>query len=235
MHDEENLMSRTLWGQIFGVLLLVLCASEALAFSLQPTVTVLRLPADIDGETLILRNPRNVDLPVVFEILERTINEDGSEQTAPADEEFVIFPPQAVVRAGETQAVRIQWVGNALTKSRSFVLFASEQPVDLTGQARSGVQTIFRIGASIHVTKQGFLSNPKLVSYRPERDGIIVSIENSGKEFIYMDMLNIKFGEDEVGGIDLANTAGRTLITPGATRTFKVEGVKGIPKLTLKK
>ncbi|WP_237068628.1 fimbrial biogenesis chaperone [Microbulbifer guangxiensis] len=214
-----------------GIFFLTLIAKTASAFTLEPTVTVLELPADVGGETLLLRNPRNVDLPVMFEVMERKINEDGSEEATPADDEFVVFPPQAVVRAGKTQAVRIQWVGGDLSQSRSFTLYASELPLSLNGEQKSGVTTVFRMGASIHVTSKGFVSQPKLVRYRPEKDGVVVSIGNDGNEFIYVDMLRLKFGNDEVGGFELANIAGRTLITPGAVRTFKVGGVQGAPKL----
>lgn len=218
-------------GLLTGLLLFTLFVQSAQAFTLDPTVTVLRLPGDLTGETLILRNPRNVDLPVVFEIFERQINEDGSEVTTPADDNFVIFPPQAVVPAGKTQALRIQWVGGALAESRSFTLYAKELPLSLSGIRESGVQTILRIGASIHVTNEGFVSRPELASYKPVRDGVVVSITNSGNEFIYIDMLRMKFGRNEIGQLDLANAAGRTLITPGATRTFKVGGVQGAPQL----
>ena len=224
-------MLRTMFGLAAGLLLLALFAQSALSFTLEPTVTVLRLPADITGQTLVLKNPRNVALPVVFEIFERKINEDGSEVTAPADDDFVIFPPQAVVPAGKAQAVRVQWVGGTLSQSRSFTLYASEQPLNLSGQAQSGVQTILRMGASIHVTNQGFMPTPKLIHYRPEPDGVVVSIQNNGNEFLYIDMLKLKFGRKEVGAFKLANAAGRTLITPGATRTFKVGDVQGVPEL----
>ncbi|WP_193165751.1 fimbria/pilus periplasmic chaperone [Microbulbifer hainanensis] len=224
-------MLRNMFGLAAGLLMLALFAQGALCFTLEPTVTVLRLPADITGQTLVLKNPREVDLPVVFEIFERQINEDGSEVTTPADDDFVIFPPQAVVPAGKAQAVRIQWVGGALSQSRSFTLYASEQPLNLSGQAQSGVQTILRMGASVHVTNQGFMPTPKLIRYHPVPDGVVVSIKNNGNEFLYIDMLKMKFGREEVGAFELANDAGRTLITPGATRTFKVDGVQGVPEL----
>ncbi|WP_323845847.1 hypothetical protein [Microbulbifer magnicolonia] len=228
-------MLRNLFCPLVGLLLLALSVQSALSFTLHPTVNVLTMPSDITGKTLVLRNPRKVDLPIVFEIVERSINEDGSEVTTPADDDFVIFPPQAVVPAGKAQAVRIQWVGGALSQSRSFALFASEQPVDLSGLGRSGVQTVFRISASIHVTSQDFASKPELVRHRPEGDGVVVSIGNYGNEFIYIDMLGMKFGQKEIGGFDLGNIAGRTLITPGALRTFKVGGVQGTPELIFNK
>lgn len=224
-------MMRNICGVSAGLLLFVLCVKSALSFTLEPIRTELKLPADIGGQTLVVKNPREVDLPVVFEIFERTIDEDGSEETTPADDDFVIFPPQAVVPAGKAQAVRIQWVGGALSQSRSFFLFARELPLNLNGNKTSGIRTVLRMGASVHVTNRGFSSNPELIHYRPEGDGVVVSIANSGNEYIYIDRLRMKIGNKEIAGFDLANAAGRTLILPGAVRTFKVGGVQGIPEL----
>lgn len=217
-------------------LLLALLSPVSMSFTLQPSMKVLTLPADIGGVTLVLKNPRNTDLPVVFEMVERKIlNEDGDEVRTPSESEFVIFPPQAVVPAGKSQAVRVQWVGGALSQSRSFTLFANEQPVNLNKNKQLGVTTLLHVGASIHVTNQVFEAKPELVDYQPSQDGVVVSIANSGNEFINLDKMAMRFGREEVSGFDLANTAQRPLIYPGAIRTFKVKGVQGVPELILKK
>lgn len=224
-------MLRNLLRLVAGFSFLLLGAQGALSFTLVPMRAVLTLPADIGGQTLQVRNPRRGALPLVFEIFEREVNEDGTEVTKPADDAFVVFPPQAVVPAGKTQAVRIQWVGGALTQSRSFVLFAREVPVNLSGHSKSGVKALLRVGASIHVTSRGFAPKPQLVRYRPAQNGVMVSIGNSGNEYIYINELGLQFGSEEIGGSELANVAGRTLIPPGVIRTFRVGGVHGAPKL----
>ncbi|HEY8568324.1 fimbrial biogenesis chaperone [Microbulbifer sp.] len=217
------------------LLIFTLSAQYTFGFTLTPMRSVLTLPADMGGETLRLHNPRKSDLPVIFEIVERKVNEDGSEETLPADDNFVIFPPQAVVSAGKTQAVRVQWVGGALSQSRSFILFARELPLSLSGQEKTGVKTVLRVGATIHVTGRGFISKPELVSYRPGRDGVVVSVANRGTEYLYINDLGLKFENQEIGGSALANAAGRTLLPPGVIRTFTVGGVHGTPELQFKK
>ncbi|WP_295802089.1 fimbria/pilus periplasmic chaperone [uncultured Microbulbifer sp.] len=226
-------MLRNLLSLLAGFLLFTFSTQYAFGFTWVPMRTVLTLPADLGGDTLRLRNPRKTDLPVVFEIFERKVNEDGSEETIPADDDFVVFPPQAVVPAGKTQAVRVQWVGGALSQSRSFVLFARELPLNLTGRDQSGVKTVLRVGATIHVTGRGFTSKPELVHYRPDRSGVMVSIANRGNEFIYISDLGLVFGDAEIEGPDLASAAGRTLLPPGVIRTFTVGGVRGTPELKL--
>lgn len=228
-------MLRKLFVLGASLLISTLFSHGALSFTLEPVRTVLTLPADLGGQTLRLRNPRRSDLPIVFEIFEINIKDDGSEVTEPADHAFVIFPPQAVVPAEKTQAVRIQWVGGALTQSRSFVLFARELPLSLRDSKSSGVTTVFRMGALIHVTNRGFSSRPELIRYHQEPDGVVVSIGNSGNEFVSFEKIELKFGDEKIGGFDLANVAGQSIIPPGTIRTFKVGGVEGEPELKFDK
>jgi P pilus assembly chaperone PapD len=198
----------------------------------QPTINVINLPRDAGGIRIAVRNPRNLQLPVSFEIFERKVNPDGTEEQKPADDLFTIFPAQAVIPPGRTQAVRIQWVGGATDKSRSFTFYSAEVPVNLDGQ-QSGVQRILRIGASVHVAHTNAKPQPILEASAPEADGVKVTVRNDGQRFLYVDSLALTFGDKTVAGTALADMAGRTLIPPGAKREFVVKGVSGQPSLKL--
>lgn len=213
------------------VIALSLLSGIARAFDVNPVVSVIEIPGDGAGITLTLNNPRTVELPVVFEIVERAVAEDGSETYAPADDLFSIFPPQAVVAPGKSQSLRVQWLGGAPPQSRSFTLFAEEQAVDLTQQDEFNVQTVFRIGASVHVTDRRSRPQAQLVSAVPDGDGVRVTLGNTGTRFYYINDVKLDFAGTSIGGIDLANIANRTLIPPGARRSFVVPKVSGTPTL----
>lgn len=215
---------------IFAVLAAAL-AIPAAAMDVQPTVNVINLPRDTAGIRIAVNNPRNVALPVTFEIVERKVNLDGTEVQTPADSLFTIFPAQAAIPPGKTQAVRVQWVGGKIDKSRSFTLYSSEVPVDLTQTNGSGVQRILRIGASVHVAHANSTAQPVLESAVPDKDGVKVTVRNDGDRFIYVDSLSLAFPEKTVAGTELADMAARTLIPPGAKRAFAVRGVSGQPTL----
>lgn len=202
------------------------------AFDIRPTVNVLEVPGSASAKTLTVRNPRNRDLPITFEIFERDIAEDGQERRTPADDQFVIFPPQAVVKAGASQAVRVQWVGDELKQSRSFTLYAAEVPVDLQGAGSSGVKTAFRMGASVHVTPPSAQAKPVIVASSSVANGVRVTLGNEGDRFYYVDALQLTFGTETIGGLELANAAGRTLVPPGKVRSFIVPNVSGTPSVS---
>lgn len=203
------------------------------AHDLQPVVNVMRLPQDARGIAIAVSNERNVDLPLTFDIVERVIAPDGSETQTPADDEFVVFPAQAILKPGQTQAVRVQFAGTPPPQSRSFTMYATEVPVDLDKQGITGVQNIMRIGASIHVAPSGTQPRPVLASAEPEDGGVRVTIRNDGDRFVYVDNLSLQFGDKTISGFDLANIAGRTLIPPGKIRSFVIPEVTGTPTLKL--
>ena len=219
--------------RLWLALLLLLGSAPLQAFDVNPVVSVIEIPGKAAGITVTLRNPRSTDLPVEFEIVERSIAEDGSETTQPADDAFTIFPPQAIVGAGKSQAIRVQWLGSAPAASRSFTLYAAEQAVDLSGITETTVQTIFLIGASVHVTGRDARPTPVLVAAAPEGDGVRVTLGNDGARYYYIDDLSLAFGDKTVAGVDLGNLANRTLVPPGARRSFVVPAVSGQPKLTV--
>ena len=74
---------------------------------------------------------------------------------------------------------------------------------------------------------------PVLEAAAPDGDGMKVVIRNDGNRFVYIDALSLAFGDKTVGGTELGNMAGRTLIPPGAKREFTVKGVSGQPTLKL--
>jgi P pilus assembly chaperone PapD len=210
--------------------LVTLAPGAAAAFDVNPVVSVIELPRDRSGITLTVHNPRTVHLPVLFEVVERTVHEDGTESAIAADDQFLIFPPQAVIPPGATQNVRVQWVGAPPSQSRSFTFFAAEQPVDLTG--KTGVQTIFRMGASVHVTPADARPAPKLLAAKAEEGGVRVTIANEGSRFFYVESLSLDFSGTKLSGLKLADIAQRTLVPPGARRSFVVPNVSGTPELT---
>lgn len=201
------------------------------AFDIAPTVSLIELPKNGSGISVIVRNPRKVELPVSMEIFERFVDEDGSERREPADEQFLIFPPQAVIPPGGTQAIRVQWLFAPPKTSRSFTLYATEIPVDLSDSNKSQVQTLLRMGASVHVAAAVTQAKPVLIGAAPNERGVSVTLANEGDRFYYIDTVVLDFAGKRITGIDLANAAGRTLVPPGGRRTFTVADVTGLPAL----
>ena len=120
-----------------------------------------------------IRVENTTDRPLTFEAyaLDWTISEDGERTTSPAAAPLLIFPPQAIVPPGETQVVRVEWVGGAVEQSRDFIVMVEQLPVDFTpDQAEgSGVQFLFNFGAAVHVAPTGAVAELNICLGPPGR------------------------------------------------------------------
>src|SRR6185437_8563795 len=56
---------------------------------------------------------------------------DGTITETPADDDFLIFPPQGVLLANARQVIRVQWVGPPLDSSRAYYVSINQLPVPL--------------------------------------------------------------------------------------------------------
>lgn len=234
MSTKQNVLKTSLSLSVLMLIALMFSAS-VFAFQLTPTVSVIDLPKDASGVTINLQNPRNVALPVEFEIVERFVNEDGSEEHVSADDQFLIFPPQALVNPGESQSVRVQWVDQAPEMSRSFTLFAKEIEVDLAEKEGPILQTLFRMGASIHVAPSPSKPDVSITDFSESSDGARLTLENSGNRFIYLNDVELRFDGKTYTGNELANIAGRTLLTPSGKRTIVIPNEKSRPGVSIAK
>lgn len=177
-----------------------------------------------------IRVENTTDRPLTFEAyaLDWTISEDGERTTAPAAAPLLIFPPQAIVPPGETQVVRVEWVGGAVEKSRDFIVMVEQLPVDFTPDQEdgSGVQFLFNFGAAVHISPDGASAELNIASARQEDGVAIVRVENTGARHAYLGDrgLMITSGETayEYTGDELAEAMGNTLIAAGAVREVRI-------------
>jgi len=132
----------------------VLFAASASAYEVQPLIFNLA-PAGRDAsQTMVVNNTQQ--RPIVFEIVPeyRLVDETGAEDRAPANDDFLIIPPQARVEPGESQAIRIRYIGApALPSSEHYVLTVSQIPI--AELQENGLQVLVNFAASVQVVPPG--------------------------------------------------------------------------------
>ena len=177
-----------------------------------------------------IRVENTTDRPLTFEAyaLDWSISETGERETTPAAAPLLIFPPQAIVPPGETQVVRVEWVGGAVEQSRDFIVMIEQLPVDFTPDQEEGsaVQFLFNFGAAVHVSPQDANAQLNIASARQDGGVAIVRVENRGDRHSYLGDrgLVISSGEmsHEYTGDALAEAMGNTLIAAGSVREVRI-------------
>ena len=177
-----------------------------------------------------LRVENTTDRPLTFEAYALTwsISETGERTMTPSDAPLLVFPPQAIVSPGETQVVRVEWVGGPVESSEDFIVMVEQLPVDFTPDQTdgSGVQFLFNFGAAVHVAPVGATSRLQIASASHDGGAAVVRVSNEGNRHAYLGDrgLTVSAGDvtHEYTGDELAEAMGNTLIAAGAVREVRI-------------
>ena len=227
-------------GRIAGLLFLALAtaggiAATAAAHEVTPMRVELVPQSGSRSALISVRNTRDKDVP--FEVVAqlRTTAPDGSETLTPAESDFVVFPPQGLVKPGTTQAVRIEYIGEPrLTESRSYLLDVREVPV--TPPGFNGILTVYNFGVAVYVKPPGAFVDLEVTPATREGDTIAFQIRNRGNDFAVLTRndIELRFGNQTIrmNGGEFASRTDNPVVPPNSTRSFlmSAEGLpEGIP------
>ena len=221
----------------FGILGGLLCAGLAIAAApafagirVQPMSYDLTPSGTGTQQNLRVENTGSTPAAVEVTVERRHILPDGSEKREPADDDFLVFPPQGIVPANGFQTFRVQYIGSpALQKTTLYTITIAQLPVDTSNSGQSGVQIVFHLGTLAAVSPAG--SKPVLqvtsVSPSSEADKLTVHISNSGNRYARLRggqwTLTDGAGKKEVLDADMvAKGIEQPLIEPGTERVVEL-------------
>ncbi|AMK18315.1 MULTISPECIES: fimbrial biogenesis chaperone [Sphingobium] len=98
--------------------------------------------------------------------------DDGTIKEFPADEDFLVFPPQGQLGASARQVIRLQWVGPAdMPASRGYYLSVNQLPIQMSAQDAgtpgANVQVVYHMKALITVAPPKAEPKVESVSIKP--------------------------------------------------------------------
>ncbi len=118
-------------------------AGPAAAMTVQPVVVDLKPSGRDASATIRVENSFNAPLPVELSVQALDLDENGVKPTGKDTGEVVVFPLQAMIPAGQTQAFRIQWVGDQrLARSRHYYVTVAQLPVQMA-ENQSAIQILY--------------------------------------------------------------------------------------------
>ena len=146
------------------LLLIILQSHFSNAFEVKPLVHDLAPFGRKATSTLTISNPSDQPLPVEVTVNRRVFDGAASETLVPADDDFLLFPPTALIPPGGTQAVRLQWLGEpALAASQSYYAHVAQLPVSTTEDTGSEVQFVLAFNVAVHVAPEGAAAQVRVV------------------------------------------------------------------------
>lgn len=136
-------------------------ASPAAAFRVDPMSADLASSGPDAKAEIRIENPH--DHPITIELVteQRDFDANGKETRTPAEDDFLIFPPQTLVQPGKTQLVRYQYIGDPkIPATKAFVINVRQLPIDLKPDAASGMKFLYNFGLARYVVPEGAVAVP---------------------------------------------------------------------------
>jgi fimbrial chaperone protein len=205
---------------------LLLAPAADASMRVNPLIVYMNPTAQGSSSVVQLTNVTDADLPVDVSVVKRTIV-DGLEVDTPADDDFIVFPPQMIIRPGQTQALRIQWIVGAVpATSESYYVYVTQVPAALQ-PGMSGVKVSYRFGVSVHMVPPNTRPDLHVVSIRPMTNaqnvaGFELVLRNDGTRFARMSEHEMTMGTKTWSREDLRTAIGIGFMLPGQQRTFFV-------------
>lgn len=221
-------MNWTVLGRV--VPLLALCAfavaaGRVWAHEVSP-MRVSLVPAEGRSQaTVTINNTRDEPLPVEIKTLIRHTSPDGAERLEEVTDVFIIFPPQVLVPARSSQAVRIQYVGPpVIDQSLAYVVEVVETPVETPGF--TGVRFTYNFGVAVYVDPPRAVDRLSVVAAERSDEGLRVVVRNSGAKYglLNLNRLIVTAGDQrfDLTADDLGGRIDNPLLPPGMDRVFDV-------------
>lgn len=130
-------------------------ATALYAMTVSPVVVDLQTSGQRMSQVVTIEN--KYAKPVILEVLtqEAEYTDEGVRGTGKATDDLLVFPPQAQIAPGGTQAVRIQYVGDPdLAKSRHYFVTVAQLPVKIP-EGESALQLLYNFQIVTGVSMAG--------------------------------------------------------------------------------
>jgi fimbrial chaperone protein len=208
-HAFAHLLRSPLLAAALLLATMMLAAPSAHAMRVSPMVVEMGITGADGVARIELQNLNPTKLPYEVRVTRIEYHNDGTITETPADDDFLIFPPQGVLTANARQVIRVQWVGPQIDSSRAYYVSINQLPVALDaptqapGQAPGAqVQIIYHMKALVVVSPPNATPNVSTVEAHaapyqakamlPDQPppapvpGIAVTLRNTGKRHAMM-------------------------------------------------
>lgn len=216
-----------------AILLATAVSSAAQAMTVEPVIVDLKPNGDKMSATISVQNTATTPLPVELTAQKLKFTEDGAAPDGPDPGDLVIFPPQALIQPGQTQAFRIQWVGDPeLKESKSYYVTVAQLPVKLP-KGQSAIQILYNFQVLVNVASSAgtpALGIAKTAITQDKKKGPIpiIWVQNTGPSYGYLSRGTLRISQTDASGKsifdkqlspqEIQQTIGFGVIGPNTTR-----------------
>ena len=220
--------------------LLLFASPAARAFTLTPIRMDFAPGGSGAEQSFHLENNSSNTVAVEVSMLIRQMDLDGKETNTPAEDDFLVYPPQVVLKPNQVQTVRVKWLGaRKPEKELAYRILAEQLPVKMEKEkpGHSRINVLLRYLGSVYIVPKGAKADVILESAARHADAagkpqIELIFLNQGTAHSLLSDLHLKVeaGDKtvELGPEALANIAGQNILA-GQKRRIRLAWPEGLP------
>lgn len=210
----------------FGLTLFLLLVSTqpSLAFKIEPISRTFTPTGSNATQSYELTSDKLQPEAVEITIVKRKMDLDGKETYEPADDDFLIYPPQIILQPKTSQTVRVTWLGDPAPQQEiAYRLVSKQVPINLkkpeigkTNRTAGKVEVLLTYMGSLYV-------RPENVQSKVVVDSVIVQNDKKGKPAIALVLDNQGSARASLRTFSLNLTSGSKTVT---LKPDQVEAIK---------
>ena len=226
----------------FSVLLAVILLTTAncqTSFAQRVEPMVFELATSGSKSTTSLRVNNNKSAPLTIEVVPSKISLDktGNETRTPAEDDFLIYPPQTILQPGKTQVIKVKYIGDpTIDASQAYRISVNQVPVNLGLDESSSLGLLLNFNTLANVVPEKAKSELSVTSIENGKDGNwVVTIQNSGNRFARLSQTQWTASSTSSPGNkksfkkeEVNNMIEKKLILPNSTLTTNIKAIEGL-------
>lgn len=227
-------MKKYIFSLMAAILAVVSPTANAIAMAVTPIIINLVSIGRNSRADISVTNTASGTVPVAVTINEAIISPNGEITQKPVDDLFLVYPAQALIKAGATQRFRVQWAGDPeLAKSRTFIFAVAQQPVALP-EGQSGIQILYNFEVIVSVAPEKAKPELSIVDAKfatiEGKKHAEVTISNNGAAHGYLSGSKLKLEAKDAknqtiwtksyDSEELGQAIGAGILQPNSTRKF---------------
>lgn len=207
---------------IAAAAVLTMAAPSAYAMTVQPVVVDLAPTGRGMSQVVTVENTFTTPLTVELRTEQLSFDENGAHGTGKDPGDLLVFPPQAIIQPGETQAFRVQWVGDPdLKESKHYYVTVAQLPVQLPA-GQSAIQILYNFQVLVSIAPTGGKPQIRIagagIVKDPKGQPIpVLTVENRSNTHGYLSNGRLKIVEKDASGHEVFS---RVLLAPEIQQTI---------------
>lgn len=209
------------------ILLFVSLGANAMGYQVQPMIVELSPQGKNSLVTYRLQNPSDASLPVEVEVYKRTFDENQQEVLVPAEDDFIVLPPQVEVPAQGYQIFRAKYLASPeLSQTESYRIVFKQLPLAEDNQ-KSGVKMMFNFATLVFVSPQQGVAKQQSQLQCDNLDTCTLTIRNVGDRVLDLSHFDYHFddGNTVLNWSKFQSITSGRFIMPGHQVTLNLQAI----------